>query len=423
MLGNICPILKMSANGDLSDASNTLTLLTGAIEKNDSKEVQRYLDSLDISKLDVFSSNVLLARLVSKTTPLAQGEVAKLLIEKWRDSNLMELQTPIITQLFAIPFLSQESLTLISSLYPDMTFIRHMTALIDDDSAPWVIQAALRLIDFYSPQSLHVWEELLKYCNDQKNTEDYPNVAMMEIVKQGYEKVAPYAEKPSWIIANASEDKELKDRVCTSLNKEEKENTGIHTLSPAQALDILTDGMIEGDKKDFIQSYDKLTKREQEDIRHLAYHRKRLLQLANNTELYRIFGPSNITYDPSVITTEEANPCKENGGCRMFTCNEIRVYDNELERLGDESEDGFESESSDSNSVPWWFRGNCDFCHRKIIKECYAVRRPLLMGGWEGCYCSWVCVREDDNSDDPLQERMIDVHEKKMLEVGIYDRK
>jgi len=42
-----------------------------------------------------------------------------------------------------------------------------------------------------------------------------------------------------------------------------------------------------------------------------------------------------------------------------------------------------------------WFTGKCDFCLKKIRIYQHAVRMPVLMGGWEGCYCCWDCVRKD----------------------------
>lgn len=39
-----------------------------------------------------------------------------------------------------------------------------------------------------------------------------------------------------------------------------------------------------------------------------------------------------------------------------------------------------------------WFKGHCENCKRGITSRRYATRKPVYMGGWIGCYCSWRCT-------------------------------
>lgn len=398
-----------------------LNLLTRAIEEDDIKDVQEQLTNIDLSDMSLAASNSLLAKLLAKTVKLRQEAVARALIDKWTEYNFMEIQTPIITQLFSLPLITTETLRWITQLYPDITFIRHMTSLIDNDSSPEIMQAAVKLTRVYPSQSVDVYEALLRYCNDQKIIEDYPNVVMMEFIKSEYEKVAPYAPKPSWIIefreskGSRLSDADLKRDICREIP--------IHALllDEKEALDILTNGLSIADRQKVQNGYLQLPDEKKRELLHAVSHRKRLLEMTENIELYRIFGPSNLSWDIATIVNDDIkdtiNPCKDHGGCRMFTCNEIEVYNNEMERLTDPEE-----EEEPVKDPLAWFRGNCDFCHRKIEKPCYAVRLPLTMGAWAGCYCSWEHVRDDNNSTDFLQEKMIILHEEKMKKIGIYDR-
>jgi hypothetical protein len=69
--------------------------------------------------------------------------------------------------------------------------------------------------------------------------------------------------------------------------------------------------------------------------------------------------------------------------------------------------------TEDTECTQWtfWFRRSCDQCSQTILRKQYAVRRPMMDGGWVGCYCSWNCVE-----DNILMRTTVDVEEAIMKE-------
>lgn len=88
-------------------------------------------------------------------------------------------------------------------------------------------------------------------------------------------------------------------------------------------------------------------------------------------EVFRAFGPVN-----SQHTCAGGDGCDRHLDCRMLVC---CAYEGE----------------DDSGSLSDWFIGYCQRCDRLVDSRRYAVREPLVRGGWHGCYCSWKCVEED----------------------------
>lgn len=79
----------------------------------------------------------------------------------------------------------------------------------------------------------------------------------------------------------------------------------------------------------------------------------------------------------------------------------------------EESEDIFIEED-----VTEWYFGRCQTCDKKITEREYSLRKPLLEGGWRGCYCSFPCVPCEDAREALLVGRMKEQIER----MGIRDR-
>jgi hypothetical protein len=70
-----------------------------------------------------------------------------------------------------------------------------------------------------------------------------------------------------------------------------------------------------------------------------------------------------------------------------------------------------------------WFTGKCETCEIKIPTYRYAVRFPVSGGGWEGCYCSFDCIRKTQRR--PVFDRdltLISTMKNIIHEIGIYER-
>lgn len=94
----------------------------------------------------------------------------------------------------------------------------------------------------------------------------------------------------------------------------------------------------------------------------------------NDTPIHQRYGPVNalITEQASISDKHERTICTRYGGCRMLSCQEFEVPD-------------------DDGSVEW-FTGECIHCKQAIDHKESAVRIPQLSGGWRGCFCEWYCV-------------------------------
>ena len=91
----------------------------------------------------------------------------------------------------------------------------------------------------------------------------------------------------------------------------------------------------------------------------------------------------------------------------------------------DEDRDDFELDDNGMPYVKDWFVGYCQECDLKIRRRWHAVRVPLKYGGWEGCMCSWKCVKRsiiNFNNSDPVMLSLCDVYEKEIYNYGILDR-
>ena len=133
--------------------------------------------------------------------------------------------------------------------------------------------------------------------------------------------------------------------------------------------------------------------------------------LQKDEQLFRALGPVNVYNDNVVDTVENAHLNFEYGGARMFTdlLSEYDTFDDEMQQE--------------------WFTGSCEQCYHRIAKYQYAVRRPLILGGWRGCFCDFDCVRAwleyyfDNNdtseADEALTYALVAQYEKAIARIGI----
>jgi hypothetical protein len=133
-----------------------------------------------------------------------------------------------------------------------------------------------------------------------------------------------------------------------------------------------------------------------------------------DTNITKIKGPANIGFG---WTLEDLQSDK----AYMFLCNDyVSLQDYERE-VDDSLLDDKLGITSDEKDPYGWFTGNCECCFRKIFKAIYAVRRPRIDGGWDGCYCSWGCVRNDVVEPNYIQEQLISHFEDLVYSNGIFD--
>lgn len=118
----------------------------------------------------------------------------------------------------------------------------------------------------------------------------------------------------------------------------------------------------------------------------------------------RVFGPMNRFMDQDCIS----NPNKT-GPCRMLECL--------CREIKDEPYQGVVEMKYNT-----WFIGKCQNCLCQIRDLSHALRYPVKDGGWEGCYCSLDCLKEDIAHITEDTNLRLDSMMNSLKESGIMDR-
>ena len=123
--------------------------------------------------------------------------------------------------------------------------------------------------------------------------------------------------------------------------------------------------------------------------------------LQSDPYLFKYLGPANPHFN-SDITYDHI--CYKYGGCRMLSCTCFEI---------------------DSEDLPLndWFTGVCNVCLLKIRSRAHAVRKPLSMGGFVGCFCSFDCLRKHMTISNIVNELMLDKMESDLNKFKIIDRR
>lgn len=130
--------------------------------------------------------------------------------------------------------------------------------------------------------------------------------------------------------------------------------------------------------------------------------------LEDEIEDFRRFGPCNPVHNPINSQYDVVQQY-------MLTS----FYNDNVDETGTEIYPD-ENISADQIEDLNWFTGMCDRCSRGIERLHHAVRRPVLYGGWTGCYCSWNCVR--NSTDNVMSQVMADIFSAQLDEYGLYER-
>lgn len=109
----------------------------------------------------------------------------------------------------------------------------------------------------------------------------------------------------------------------------------------------------------------------------------------------KFFGPIDVfaDYGPSnrnPVLSEVPDELCIRYNCRMLLCT---------------CRDGLD----DYGELNDWFTGNCQFCHRLIRSRSHCLRIPIITGGWDGCFCSFNCIKThmEENFECDIQTRFI----------------
>jgi len=355
---------------------------------------------------------------------------------------------PVRALLFTLPQVSEKVLRMVAANYPDKTLVTYLLALLKGDSLPETRIAAERLLMVYPPQDypLRLWQELAQMVEELEADNEGGNAVMREFINEQLREHETFAPKPEWVQDFGLD---ILGRIPPGLLPREElalpSSSELEPPSPPpvafclpsveEAVNILTarfqrPGARAGAFIDEEGIFSARLEEEREKARDLYIRadragrvallrpvmaEKQAEELSLDDTLHRILGPAHPTAGAR-FDEAEASPCAHHGGCRMFTCVEFENYD----------EYGIVDEDSEGVIGPGldWFTESCDHCFRRIRHRHWAVRKPLMYGGWKGCFCSWKCVAE--TIEDPREDLIIGMAgymEAQMKMIGIQDRR
>lgn len=142
-------------------------------------------------------------------------------------------------------------------------------------------------------------------------------------------------------------------------------------------------------------------------------------RLALTSELFNLNEQIKLTLDPDLfcvfggclpipsktLKAVSADPCRKYGGCRMMTC-----WENEnVNPITGDPLIGNVVKKKLLHLIDW-FTGVCQNpgCKNRIKFKHYALRVPIVTGGWKGCYCSFACIRTVCDDNNITQQHLID---------------
>lgn len=385
---------------------------------DDNIEVLRTIcEKLPLGRMTVDASNSLLAQLLDVAALNDRVECADVLYDVWQVTNLEEERYSLIAYMLGRSIFTDRAITIAMRARGDITFKSLFDEIISRDDSPETLLSLSRLFKLVEVPSYLELVDLKKKIESIEKEEDLPLPRMKMFLNEQIEEKAPFAEIPGYLIESGQTDEEL-ENISIELP------ITVESLPIDEKVDLLTSGLgIQGISVEEVEKHraalrkelESMTPEDQAVLLNPVLEDLNLTEMTDNVELFRRFGPNHPVYGTILDDTEFSDPCQRFGGCRMFlcVCSETVRDEDELGRTLDVI---YEPDEVD------WFKGVCDFCHRRIAKECYAVRRALDSGGWLGCYCSWKCTRNDTPNDELAIQALINHFEDKVNELKIYDR-
>lgn len=408
-----------------------ILLLKSYIQNNNSKSLQDLIQKLPLDSLSVKTSDTLLAELLNTCEHYERAELMLLIYNTWKSGNPEEGKFSLYTYMFTKEIFTDKVLGMLAPHLEETSVTLFDELKVRDDSDENLV-AISRIFNILGRPTNESLEVMLKEIKDLEFQEDVPAPRLRSFIEDLIKETADFQVKPSYML-DPEEGEELPSNdELEDINI--KSNVDIDSLSDDQKIDLMTKGMdvlglsttdIEKTKKAMKTNILSLSKVDQKVLLLSVVKSLEFEDLTDNTELFRTFGPSHINSGfTNIDDSDNAYPCSRYGGCRMLLC--VCIQDKSpLDQ--DDDFDVIEDDELEAQELKEWYKGACDFCNKRIVKKCYAFRRPHDTGGWFGCYCSPACCRndvpiDDENTNVLVIHTLIDTFEENLKLNGIYDR-
>lgn len=366
------------------------TLLKGIEESiliEDEVSFSRLLQRIPFKDLSMTPFLSLFERLITIAYKFNSVKMARLICDEWISAHIdpyLEFESYL--------FLSSIPIELLKWIYKhvltETNMNVHLTNLLNYDPSDDTIHGAQRVIEVYGTLFL-TWDNVnnLYIQAKEKNAKAYD-----EFFSRLRREVAPVAEKPDWVKNYQKLDPlpTQADILKMAWTYKEKHSSNVSTpQNDDDAVELMTAGLrrmgihmdeMEDMTEQLRSFYNALTTKEKQMMLNPIEQVPVIYDLSTKDKLIQWLGPTNMIYGTNLLEDHE---CCYFGGDRMLLC---RCF----ERFQGYEED--QQEVADLSDDLDWFSGFCESCDRKILKSWYALRIPLMSGGWKGCYCSWPCV-------------------------------
>ncbi|CAH6418149.1 Hypothetical protein HVR_LOCUS24 [uncultured virus] len=394
------------------------------IQDDNCEDITTNLVKLPLTALPLIQSDTLIAWFLAECTRHQKVNAARTIINIFDEARIRVDPLPAITQIFLNPNINRETLSFVMMCFPEKRPIDYYVDLININCFMgdiMALKAAVLINTIFPNVSGEDWSTLLKLTDSDPEAEDeedmYPNQALRAFFQTKVAETGTVAPKPEWV------------REYPVVEISPLPNT---IPSVKEAVDLLIDDL---KRQTFLNEKGKVVDIERNnEVRDtlitqyaistipekiLMLSQVRTIEPVDDIEIFREYGPVNSIYsvvaeDASIEDETSANyVCGKYGGCRMITCSEFETM------YADGEEIDVCAIEEHTRHIDW-FRNSCDRCLTYIPKRHYAVRRPLLHGGWKGCFCSFEHMTE--GVTDPQVALMIGRMKEQMYRIGIRDR-
>ena len=391
-----------------------IELILSKIVDGDNQALRDSLSRLPLAVIPSESSETLINWFLSRCFEHNRTEAACIIIEIFDSSRIQVDPLPALTQLFLNTNISREVLVFAIGCFPDKQPLDFYIDLVNMNGDMLALKAAALLDNIFPDMPSDNWlllHQLTEACDDE---DEYRNPMLRTFFETKLAEKSASVSKPDWIRDYPVVDilpvpdtiPSVRQAVDLLLEDLKQQNISVMSNTTNESIDVQHGNEV---KEQLISQYAISTIIEK--IAMLSHIKH--IDIFDDIPIFREFGPVNTLYSVTDTALDPDHPCSKYGGCRMFTCTEFEQINTDGEEIDimaiDEFHDHYEStifeytpygqtekvsEIITINTIGTpitqidWFRKSCDICLKPISHKHHALRKPLLHGGWRGCYCS-----------------------------------
>lgn len=412
----------MDPQAKITDAAIALDSILEAIRIGDIDELTKYLSTVAIEYISANDQIALLDVMLETAYNNGSIDMVNFIFEYFDNANSESTNIPTFSLFLMRSGIGDHILSFLGTIMK-LSFELVIQGINNSPMSELTYEGCLNAEKVFGDPDQSVLLRLETFVAvDPKGTNKY----ILRYVREKLGKIQPIKPKPAWIVNNSG-------NKIIPLQSELiiPPYPPVNLMSPGDLADKFVESLIKQGvntpkhdndfTRDMIASHYGISTLEEKLVRINDYN----VNIANVDEieaeteaddvLFLVYGPNNTNVDQPVTPMPDGNACEQFGGCRMFlcTCSEADKR---------EDEDIYEYDDFGVPEVDW-FTGVCQECSGKIEFRHYAVRRPLRLGGWVGCFCSISCVQNTVKNDDMIVITLIERLTILLDQNGIQDRR